>query len=80
MKIVGFEGYIPTAQLQTRSGTVVSLVLDPQVRATRLLQRALGVDEGVARPNAASLGEPVAAVPAAAASASNTSRTSWTST
>ena len=43
-------------------GTVVSLVLDPQVRATRLMQRALGVDEGVARPDVVSLGEPLAAM------------------
>ena len=44
------------------SGTVVSLILDPQVRATRLMQRALGVDEGVDRPDVTSLGEPVVAV------------------
>jgi superfamily II DNA/RNA helicase len=38
------------------NGTVVSLILDPQVRATRLMQRALGVDEGVARPDVDVLG------------------------
>jgi superfamily II DNA/RNA helicase len=38
------------------SGTVVSLVLDPQVRATRLLQRAIGVQEGVDRPQVDELG------------------------
>ena len=43
-------------------GTVVSLVLDPQVRAARLMQRALGMDEGVERADVEVLGAPVPVV------------------